>query len=286
MKETTIVDGEYRTENAKVSIDDRGFTLGDGLFETIPVYGGKPFLLGRHLNRLEAGALATDIHLPFDSEDITKGIARLCNDNGIVRGVARLTVTRGAGPRGYGVEGCNMHTWTLTVRPYSHPSDEKRREGYKLAISAIRKNRLAPLNAIKSTSALDKVLTLNKARKSGADESLALTMEGYISSCVSANIFWVKDENLYTPSLDCGILPGVTRQAVVELAERNGITVLQGKFETAEIRNADEMLITNSLLEIMPVSSVESVFEGKPPGSVTLELSRFYNELISGQNIS
>ncbi len=286
MKETTIVDGEYRTGNAKVSIDDRGFTLGDGLFETIPVYGGKPFLLGRHLNRLEAGALATDIHLPFDSEEITKGIARLCDDNGIVRGVARLTVTRGAGPRGYGVKGCDNHTWTLTLRPYSHPSDEKRREGYKLAISAIRKNRLAPLNAIKSTSALDKVLTLNKARKSGADESLALTMEGYISSGVSVNIFWVKDENLYTPSLDCGILPGVTRQAVVELAERNGIKVLQGKFETGEIRNADEMFVTNSLLEIMPVSSVESVFEGKPPGSVTLELSRFYNELISGQNIS
>ena len=274
-----IINGEL-TDDGAVSIDDRGFTLGDGLFETIPLYNGRPYLLDRHLERLRAGAGLIGLMTPFDDREAAEGVETLARRNPADRQVARLTVTRGAGSRGYGVEGCGDPLWVLTVRPYSPFPERKYRAGFRLAPVSVRVNPHSPVSQVKSTSALERVVMMSEASRSGADEAFALSVDGHVASCAAANIFWVAGGRLCAPSQDCGILPGVTRRRVMEIAEDLGIGVEEGKFRPGALREADEVFLTNSLVEIMPVSEVSGLFEAKTPGPVTAGLAEEYRGAI------
>ena len=282
MSEVVCVNGVI-TSDGRVSMDDRGFTLGDGLFETIPLYKGAPHMLDRHLARLRDGAAAIGLAIPFDDGKVAESIAALSGENSVTRGVARLTVTRGEGPRGYGVKGCDTPLWVLTVRPYEPIPEDKWKMGWRLSPAKLKKDPLSVLCKLKSTSALERVITLEDAKKEGADEALALTVNGHVSSCVAANIFWVSEGTLYTPSTSCAILPGVTRSVVMELARKEGIDVEEGEYSPEALRGAEEVFTTNSLVEIMPVGQIAGIYgAGETPGPVTKLLSRKYRQSAAG----
>lgn len=258
---------------------DRGFTLGDGIFETIPLYDRKPFLLDKHLERMKDGASMIGIELPFDKAIIEDGIQALSSQIESERGVARLTVTRGQGGRGYDIGGFGEPTWTLTCDLYRTPEKALYKKGAKLSLVSITKNPKSPLNKIKSTSALERILILAEAKKSGAFEAISLTTDGSLSSGAAVNIFWVTGGQLRTPSLECAILPGVTRQTIIDIAAREGATALQGRFGIDEINQAEEVFITNSLIGIAPVKCVGNIFKSSRPGAVTTSLAQKYSEL-------
>jgi len=277
--EKVVVNGLI-TDEAYVSIDNRGFTLGDGLFETMSLYGGAPFMLAEHLDRLAKGAQAIGLHLPVDQKKLSFAIAELASSNKVTRGVARLTVTRGFGKRGYASVGSGPASWFLTVRKYEPPDAKRNEGGYRLVIAPIKADPSSVLRGIKSISALEKAIAMDFAVKQGFDEALSLTQQGHASSCQASNIFWVKDGRLYTPSLDCAILPGITRKAIIDLAGKTGMELAEGKYEPAQLEKAGEVFLTNSLIEVMPVASIEGLAEYPGPGQVTQKLLADYRRRI------
>lgn len=270
-----IINGVY-SENAAVPVNDRGFTLGDGLFETIPLYAGRPFLLDRHLSRLRDSAEIISLRIPFADTDIANAATNLAKRGGISRGVARLTVTRGVGPRGYGIADCDSPTWVVTVEPYEPMSQEKWERGFALASVTIRKNASSPLSGVKSTSALERIMILDEAKSSGADEALVLSTQGHIACGSAVNIFWTRDGRVETPSLDCGILPGVTRGMVLELAGSEKLKTVEGRFPPSVLAEAQEVFVTNSLIGIVPVTRIDGREISANPGPVTRRLAGLY----------
>jgi len=190
--------------------------------------------------------------------------------------VARLTVTRGCGPRGYGLEGCDTPLWTLTCRPYERPEFAA---GVTLAPVSIGRNPSSPLSGLKTVSALETILMLDQARRAGADEALVMTLDGIVASAAAANLFWAREGRLETPSAGCGILEGITRARALDIAREEGIDVAEGRYAPGILREASEMFVTNSLVEIVPVRRVKNFFEAAAPGPVTALLSRRYREL-------
>ncbi|MDH5636960.1 MAG: aminotransferase class IV [Nitrospinota bacterium] len=267
------------TEDLRVPLDDRGFTVGDGLFETIPLYGGSAFLLEGHIERMRQGAELIGLAMPVDEKKVAYAISDLARANSVSRGVARLAVTRGPGPRGYSSVGTAQAWWYLSVRPYE-TSEKKREEGgYKVVLSPYRVDPANPLRGIKSLSALDRVMAVDYAVKRGADEALSLTHSEHIASLQAANIFWVTDGKLHTPSLECGILAGITRRKVIALAAGEGMEALEGKYLMKDLAMAQEAFATNSLIEIMPLSEVEGAVSFGKGGAVTERLLKAYRQL-------
>jgi aminodeoxychorismate lyase len=274
-----IIAGVY-SDNAVVPVNDRGFTLGDGLFETVPLYGGKPFLLDRHLLRLRDSARIISLRIPFTDTDIATGVTNLAEHSGISGGVARLTVTRGTGPRGYGIADCDSPTWVLALEPYEPMSQEKWDIGFALTSVTIRKNAASPLSGIKSISALERVMILDEAKSAGADEALALSTEGHIACGSAVNLFWTRNGRLETPSLDCGILPGVTRAMTLELAGKEKLEIVEGRFPPSVLTDAQEIFVTNSLIGIVPVTRIDGREISAGPGPVTRRLAELYGAYI------
>ncbi|HEB73357.1 MAG TPA: hypothetical protein ENI77_12165 [Nitrospirae bacterium] len=275
-----IINGEVASKGA-ISIDDRGYTLGDGLFETIPIYGGRPFMLDRHFSRMTDGAKKIGLELPLDEAHARDAIAVLVERNSIETGVARLTVSRGrGGPRGYGIEGFNAPTWTLTCRPYTCLLANERDSGFTLSPVSILIDPKSPLRGLKTISCMESILILAQAKRLKADEAVAFTREGNIASGAAVNIFWVKDGKLFTPSLSCGILAGVTRGIILELAPQNAIESEEGMYNPETLKQADEVFVTNSLLMVAPVTTVIGLFNKPGPGAVTEKLYNLYAGLI------
>lgn len=279
-----IINGVY-SENALIPVNDRGFTLGDGLFETIPLYFGKPFLLDRHLSRLRDSARMISLRIPFSDSDIANAVTTLAERGGISRGVARLTVTRGVGPRGYGIAGCDSPTWVLTVEPYEPMSREKWERGFALAGVTVCKNASSPLRGVKSISALERIMILDEARKAGADEALVLSTAGHVACGSAVNIFWTRDGRIETPSLDNGILPGVTRAMVIGLAGNANLETIEGRFPPSALMEAQEVFVTNSLIEIVPVATIDGRVISAVPGPVTRKLAQIYASATSGRGV-
>ncbi|VAX19965.1 Aminodeoxychorismate lyase [hydrothermal vent metagenome] len=279
MTESVIINGEV-TSNGVVSIDDRGYTLGDGLFETIPIYGGRPFMLDRHFSRLTGAAKKIGLELPLDEARARDAIADLVERNSIETGVARLTVSRGQGPRGYGIEGCDEPAWTLTCRPYTCLLANERDSGFTLSPVSILIDPTSPLRGLKTISCMESILILAQAKRLKADEAVAFTKEGNIASGAAVSIFWVKDGKLFTPSLSCGILAGVTRGIILELASQNAVENEEGMYGPETLKQADEVFVTNSLLMVAPVTTVIGLFKRPGPGAVTEKLYSLYTDLI------
>ena len=275
MSDWSIINGDM-TQEGKIPIDDRGFMLGDGLFETIPLYYGAPLYLDRHFDRLKKGCETFGFLAPVTLKLLKAGIERLAGKNNVSRGVARLTVTRGPGKRGYAPPEEPLPAWVLTVNHYEPMSEACWNKGFLLWPVSIRKKRGSLIHSVKTTSAIEKVMMMAEAQKNGADEALALTDAGEISSAVSANIFWVKNDVLHTPSKECVILPGVTRSLVIKIAGEEGIKVREGCYQKEALAEADEIFLTNSLVEITPIRDVSGLAQPVAPGKVTKRLAARY----------
>lgn len=257
-----------------VPVSDRGFLYGDGVFETIRVYGGNPFRALEHLGRLQEGAQVLGIPLPYPLDEIEGILYDTLRVNHTGEGFLRVSLSRGPGERGLLPRGC--HAPLLLVAssaglPYG-PEDYRR--GFQgVIIQGTRRNSFSPLSRIKSFNYLDNILARREAARRGSQEGILLNTLGNLAGGTVTNLFLVREGELLTPSTGCGILPGITRQVVLGLAQDMGVPCREGPLPAGELVGAREAFLTNTLLEIMPLVSLG----GRPlgpgePGPLTREL--------------
>lgn len=280
MKEIFYLNGKLLPrDEAKISLLDYGFLFGFGLYETMRAYNGKPFRLENHLARLRySGArLGIVIHTTL----LREAVHAVIKANGFGQTRLRICVSSGEGEIAPNLDSCKMPTVAILAAEYKPPSRAKYLQGYQVALSSIRRNSLSPVTYLKSANTMDSMLARRDARDAGADEAIFLNEKGYLSEAAGSNIFIVKDGFLKTPRYESGLLPGVTRMVVFELAARLDIKVSEVNCRLADLQQAHEVFITNSLIEIMPVTA----FDGQPissgkAGTVTRKLMKAYQELV------
>ena len=263
-------------EDAKISVLDHGLLFGDSVYETLRTYHGKPFLFSRHFARLTRSAEGIHLELPWTKEETLNEIRRT-----LVPGECRirLVITRGIGELSADTETCTDPTPIIIVVPLIVPPERVYREGVDVVISSVRRSgRFAD---IKSGSLIHQVLALREAKSKGAFEAILLTDGEKLSDGITSNIYLVRDGTLLTPSHDASIVEGITRRAVLELAGDMGITVSQGLFDVEEIRKADEMFLTSTTREVVPIARVDSKPVGNGlPGPVTTRLLEAYRRAV------
>lgn len=262
--------------DAAVSVHDRGFTLGDGLFETMRAYGRRVFRLGAHLERLERGAARIGLPLP---PALAHAVQATLDANRLADAAVRLTVSRGAGAGGLAPGEHAAPTVVVTTRPYL-PEPAWYTRGLRAVVASGCIGEFRPSAGLKQLGYLDHVLALREARAAGADDALLLDSAGHLAEGAASNIFLVEDGALHTPPLSCGILAGITRATVLELAARRGLPVHEEPLAPERLAWAEEAFLTSSLREIVPLVAVDgAAVGGGQPGALTLSLLADYRAL-------
>ena len=267
-----VNDGLVPVEKAALDPRDRGFTLGDGLFETIRVRDGRPLLLDLHLARVRAGAGRIGLSRIPDDETLSGAIHETLEANGLSDAAVRLTISRGV-PANRGLSSKPEPAPSLVVhaQPFAGYPAELYSRGMRAVISSIPRNEHSPLARIKALSYLDNVLARREADARGVDEALMLNTAGYLACASAANLFLARGESLLTPDPESGVLPGTIRGLVLaELAPRMGLTAVERQVRTEELATADEAFLTSALLGVMPLTEVDGLPVGTgEPGPIS-----------------
>ncbi|MCM3080491.1 aminodeoxychorismate lyase [Brevibacillus invocatus] len=267
---------------AVVSVLDHGFLYGIGLFETLRVYDGQLFLWEAHYARLSSGLSALRIASPGTSEELAQAIRQTVDANSLADAYVRLSVTAGAEGVGLVAEGYDhpsLFIFVKPVAPLADPPVPKRLQTLSLARQTAEGHQ-----RFKSHNYLNNALARQELGAVPDVEGLFLTHEGYVAEGIVSNLFWIKENRLYTPSLDTGILDGVTRQHVLTLAEQMTLSVEQGKYRLEELMAADEVFVTNSVQEIVPVSEIDGQTVVASYGEYTRKLHRAYRQSVAGND--
>jgi len=287
MEEIIYLNGSMvpRSE-ARVSVFDHGFLYGYGLFETMRAYHGRIFLLERHMKRLLDSAKAIGLGDRLAGTDLARACADTLDANKLKDARLRLTVTGGEADDFPWSNNTVAPTVVITARPYTPFSPEKYEQGFGVSIASVRRCTQSLVSGIKSVNYLVSVVARKEAASHGLDEALLLNEDGYLAEGGGCNVFFVKSSRLVTPSLVSGVLPGITRQVVIELADEMGIIVTEGTVGLAVVRQCDEAFLTNSMIEVMPVTvarddtgNTVTIGSGKP-GDITRQLIAAYKERV------
>ena len=264
-----------------ISTGDRGFLYGDGIFETLRTYNSEPFKLAEHLERMRCSAEKLKIFFEYTSAEISETITKLLEKNGVQDAYIRITLSRGEGGSALQMSDGLKSTILIQAKSFT-PYDEKLyTEGMSLAISEHRRSTTNPISRHKTTNLLTSILLKQEAGSKSAHDSIVLNTDGYVAECIVSNIFMVKDGSVITPSLDTNILPGITRSTVLDICRDSSISAREECFKIETLIKADEVFITNSLMEIMPVSKIEDNKIGKTiPGKITQQLMNAYKSLV------
>lgn len=284
-----------QAEQARVSVFDRGFLYGDGVFETVRIHDGRPVWLDRHLARLADSC--KQIGLPLPDKPWPAIFQKVIDKNRVDHAAVRLTLSRGAmfpsplsafsekegenrGERG------ETPTVVLFHRPLPHVTPSQRRKGIRLTLTTIR--RLSPRShptQAKTLNYLNSLLAKREAAERGAFDGLMVTTDGYVAECSMNNVFFIKDRTLYTPSLVCGVLPGITRSVVLNMAPSLGLQTREGRYRPAFLYEADECFLTGSGVGILPVQAIDGhLFPQQGRRSRTAALQRRYKHLLRAQS--
>jgi branched-chain amino acid aminotransferase group I len=282
MKQYVHINGTLiRREDARISVFDHGFLYGNGLFETMRAYQGKVFRLEQHLKRLFLSIEFLHYPRTFTPASLEKAIYETIEANRSPDAAIRLTVTRGEGDPVPNPDTCGAPTVIIITREYLPPSLALYNQGYSATIARQRLSAQLPASAMKTCSYVNTIIARTEAKESGCNEGIIVNTEGFITECTVSNIFMVRGNRLETPSRESGLLPGVTRQAVLELAWIQHLQPEEGKYTPEQLLSADEALVTNSLIEIMPLVTVDGhAIGGGKPGAVTRALMAEYKELV------
>ncbi|HUJ79817.1 MAG TPA: aminotransferase class IV [Nitrospiria bacterium] len=270
-----------QAREACVSIFDRGLLHGDGIFETFRTYDGRPFLLNDHLRRLRRSARAIGLRLPQPAAWFRRQISAVVKANRLTDAIVRLTVTRGIGPAGLEPPAVESPTVILFARPFPGYADARIRRGLHVVFADFRRaaSNAAPPHA-KSLNYLVSILAKRDASNRCADDALLLSGDGHLCEGTTSNLFFVRNGVLCTPSPRTGLLEGITRRVILQLARRLDIPVRQGLFHPQALQAADEAFLTNTSYEVMPVSRVEGRRIGTgTPGPMTRRLLRAFRRL-------
>jgi 4-amino-4-deoxychorismate lyase len=270
---------------ARISVSDHGFLYGYGLFETMRAYHGKIFLLDRHLKRL-LGAAETIGLSGLDANALKKACVATLAANNLEDARVRLTVTGGDKDAFPWEDHGGQPTVVVTARAY-HPFPAKKYEsGFKIGIASVRRCRQSVVTTMKSTNYLINVMARKEAAARGLEEALLLNDDGYLAEGAGSNVFFVRASRLVTPALNSGILPGVTRGLIGELADNLGIGLTEGTVGLSIIKQCDEAFMTSAVIEVMPVTAVSDesgqtvAIGGGKAGAVTRRLMAAYGEMV------
>lgn len=284
-----------QAEQARVSVFDRGFLYGDGVFETVRIHDGRPVWLDRHLARLADSC--KQIGLPLPDKPWPAIFQKVIDKNRVDHAAVRLTLSRGtmfpsplsafSEKEGEGRgEGGETPTVVLFHRPLPPVTPSQRRKGIRLTLTAIR--RLSPRShptQAKTLNYLNNLLAKQEAAERGAFDGLMVTTDGYVAECSMSNVFFIQDRTLYTPSLACGVLPGITRGVVLEMAPPLGLEIREGRYRPAFLYEADECFLTGSGIGILPVQAIDGhLFPQQGRRSRTAALQRRYKHLLRAQS--
>jgi branched-chain amino acid aminotransferase len=277
------IDGSIQpAEQARISVLDNGFTFGDSVYETLRTYDGRPLLLGPHLTRLRASAGRLGIEIPVDDAELRRRLRALLDRAGHAQSFIRMIVTRGVGDISYNFGRVKGPTIVMVVKPFEAYAESQYTEGITLIVSAVRRNHPLALDpAIKSCNLLNNIFAVREAQARGAQEAILLNERGEVAECASSNLFVVRGAHVSTPPLSAGILAGITRAAVIDCAGAIGIETDESPISVDALLGADEVFITSSLKEVVPVKKIDDrpIGTGKP-GSVTQRILAAFREAI------
>lgn len=245
-------------DNAKVSIFDRGFLYGDGLFETMRSYAGMVFKIDEHLARLFSSLKIMKIKPPYTKKYIKSVIYKSLHINGLSSAYIRLAITRGEGRFGLSYSDKFNPNVVIVTKEFGEYPENMYFNGISAKVVNIRQNQFSPVSKIKSLNFLNNILARLDAKDDDFDEAILMNTKGYIAEGSTSNIFLVKGNSLITPTLDTGILAGVTRGIIVEIARNLRIKVREKFVTYRELLKADEVFLTNSLIEVLPVTRMDS----------------------------
>ncbi len=271
----------YDKEDAKVSVYDHGFLYGDGVFEGMRIYGGKVFRLEDHLVRLWNSANAIWLEIPISQEEMAKAVNDTRKLNEIDDGYVRLVVSRGAGTLGLDPNRTSDPQVIIITDHIALYPDEYYEKGLEIITVSTIRNHPAALNPrVKSLNYLNNILAKIEGLQANCEEALMLNHKGEVAECTGDNIFLVSRGRLLTPPIDAGILEGITRDVVIELAEKEGIPVLQIPLTRHDVYIAEECFLTGSAAEVVPVIKVDSRKIGDgTPGPTTRRLMKLFHEV-------
>jgi aminodeoxychorismate lyase len=243
-------------EQAVVSVFDRSFLYGDGLFETMLVHHGKPFRWGQHFERLQRGAEFLQIKLPFTANVLRNFADELIAENKMPDALLRLTLSRGIGVRGYSPKGAVNPTLVMSLHP-APAIESNTPPRWKLIVASHRLPANEALAQFKTCNKLAQVLARAEAEAVGADEALLLNTDGFVVEGASSNLFWIENDTICTPPLASGILSGVTRAVVMEICNRLGLKVREANINVEQLKRVDGIFVSLSSFGVVEIMSVD-----------------------------
>jgi 4-amino-4-deoxychorismate lyase len=249
------LNGQFiKIEDARISPFDHGFLYGIGLFETFRVYDGHPFLLDDHLERLNQGLAELSIQQQYTRKEINNILQELLEKNQLTNAYIRLNVSAGLGEVGLQVEPYLQPNLIIFPKPLL-PAGELIEK--KAVLLKVKRNSPEGNQRLKSHHYLNNVLAKREIGNQPDVEGIFLNEQGYLAEGIVSNLFWIKENVLYTPTIQTGILNGITRQFVIQLARKNNLQVQEGFYSIEQALKADEMFVTNSIQEIVPITCFE-----------------------------
>ncbi|HYA11682.1 MAG TPA: aminotransferase class IV [Thermodesulfovibrionales bacterium] len=267
-------------KEAVISVFDHGFLYGDGIYETMRVYDGVTFMLDEHLKRLFRSASLIGLTIPLDTDSLKTAIYDTLIANALKNAFVRLTASRGYGPIGLDPDLCPEPTVVIIAQEMKDYPKSFYEKGISLIIPETRRNFRGAINPqIKSLNFLNNILAKIEAKKKGTYDVVMLNVYGKLTEGTISNVFFYKNSVLCTPSLECGILDGITRGIVIDLALRDGLRVEESEFTKEDLYSAEEVFITNSTMEVMPISKVDD--RKYAVGNITKLLHKAYREEVN-----
>lgn len=272
-----FLNGKFVPEKkAVISVFDRGFLYGDGLFETIRIFNGIPFRWPQHMQRLQQGAAFLKIKPPFTPAKLHIFANKLIAKNKMSDSILRLTLSRGVGTPGYSTKDANKPTLVMSLRPA--PRLDQKISQWNLITSSFRMPSNDPLARFKTANKLSQILARAEADAQSTNEALLLNTNGFVVEGTSSNLFWIKRGTIYTSPLIAGILPGVTRSVVFEIASKLKILIREENIRMKELVKADGIFLSLSSLGIVEAKSLAGKKLKKSP--LTAQIARTYTDMV------
>ena len=268
-------------EQATVSVFDHGLLYGDGIFEGIRFYNNQAFRLEQHLQRLYYSASAIGLNIPYSKTELELAIGEVIQAFEQPDGYIRLVVTRGKGPLGINPAQCNKATTFIIADQLSVMSKAGKEKGAKLIIASTR--RLSPDGLdprIKSLNYLNHILARMEANNANADEAILLNVQGHVTEGSTDNVFIVRDKKILTPPVTDGVLEGITRDVIFEIAKEQGMNCEEKTMTPYDLYTADECFLTGTAMELVPVSEIDGRELTSCPGEMFKQLQHLYKEKI------
>lgn len=277
------IDGKlYAKEDARISVFDHCLLYGDGVFEGIRIYGGCIFRLKEHLERLWSSARYIDLTIPLSVDEMRQAVVDTVRANELRDGYIRLVITRGEGDLGLNPRLCPRASVIIIAANIKMYPAELYEKGLEIVTASSQRMNVASLNPrVKSCNYLNNILAKLEAQNANSLEALLLDRNGYVVECTGDNVFVIKDKVIYTPPVYLGALRGITRDAIIEVAERLGYKVKEEPFTRFEMYDADEVFLTGTAAEAIPVVKLDgrALGTGKP-GPITQQLITEFRKLV------